>query len=216
MILSTIFLNPTARIFNLRFFLLSNIPVIVVSVLGLRDPDSNLFAPIILGFSCGVCIHHLLACCIFVMIFIIRIFDPVYIPSMVLLFLCSCLSDRHGRQTKELLLTQRLAFLGGCTQTNPPYTPQSILLNRSLARPLGESKYIIFARAFILSCIALGVPAFGIFAVVIRPVKSAVSTRDIVRPTWPEDHSGPGNVSVSFSWFRPTGDRDPAWILPKN
>jgi hypothetical protein len=33
-----------------------------VSVLGLRDPDSNPFAPIILGFSCGVCIHHLLAC----------------------------------------------------------------------------------------------------------------------------------------------------------
>jgi hypothetical protein len=62
----------------------------------------------------------------------------------------------------------------------------------------GESKYIIFARAFILSCIALEVPAFGIFATVIRPVRSAVSTRDIVKPTWPEDLSGPGNVSVSF------------------
>jgi hypothetical protein len=62
----------------------------------------------------------------------------------------------------------------------------------------GESKYIIFARAFILSCIALGVPAFGRFAVVIRPVKSAVSTRNIVKPTWPEDYSGPGNVSASF------------------
>ncbi|KAJ7311601.1 hypothetical protein DFH08DRAFT_974029 [Mycena albidolilacea] len=135
------------------------------------------------------------------MIFIITIFDLVYIPSLVLLFFSLVFRLATVVKTKELLLAQRLAFLGGCTQTNPPYTPQSILLNRSLARPLvrGESKYIIFARAFILSCIALGVPAFGIFATVIRPISSAVSTRNIVKPTWPEDHSGPGNVSVSFS-----------------
>ncbi|KAJ7827791.1 hypothetical protein B0H14DRAFT_1227252 [Mycena olivaceomarginata] len=120
MILSTIFLNPTARVFNLRFFLLSNIPVIVVSVLGLRDPDSNPFAPIILGFSCGVCIHHLLAIFkwplrglaaidlsvvvielgLFVMIFIITIFDLVYIPSMVLLFFALVLSFGLPRSSK--------------------------------------------------------------------------------------------------------------------
>jgi hypothetical protein len=73
---------------------------------------------------------------VFVMIFIIRIFDPVYIPSLVLLFFALVFRIATVVKTKELLLTQRLAFLGGCTQTNPPYTPQSILLNRSLARPL--------------------------------------------------------------------------------
>jgi hypothetical protein len=31
---------------------------------------------------------------------------------------------------------QKLNFLGGCTSANPPYKPWSILLNRSIARPL--------------------------------------------------------------------------------
>ncbi|KAJ7827763.1 hypothetical protein B0H14DRAFT_2813568 [Mycena olivaceomarginata] len=203
MILSTIFLNPTARVFNLRFFLLSNIPVIVVSVLGLRDPDSNPFASIILGFSCGVCIHHLLAIFKWPLRGLAAIDLSVVVIELGLLVMIFIMIHNDFRSC-ELLLTQRLAFLGGCTKTNPPYK--------------GESKYIIFARAFILSCIALEVPAFGIFAVVIRPVRSAVSTRNIVKPTWPEDHSGSVNVSVSFVefWFRPTGDRDHAWILPKN
>ncbi|KAJ7355983.1 hypothetical protein DFH08DRAFT_1053717 [Mycena albidolilacea] len=183
MILSTIFLNPTARIFNLRFFLLSNIPVIVVifkwPVRGLAAIDLSVVV-IELG--------------LLVMIYIITIFSPVYIPSLILLFFSLVFRIATVVKTKELLLTQRLAFLGGCTQINPPYTPQSILLNRSLARPLvrGESKYIIFARAFILSCIAPGVPAFGIFAVVIRPIKSAKGQSGSEFRIWGGGGSRPG------------------------
>ncbi|KAJ7798336.1 hypothetical protein B0H14DRAFT_2617987 [Mycena olivaceomarginata] len=199
MILSTIFLNPTARVFNLRFFLLSNIPVIVVSVLGLRDPDSNPFAPIILGFSCGVCIHHLLAIFkwpmrglaaidlvlvvielgLFVMIFIITIFDLVYIPSMVLLFFALVFRIATVVKTKELPSDPTAGLLGRL-YTNKP----------TVYSPINPPQSISGAAI---------IPAFGIFAVVIRPVRSAVSTRNIVKPTWPEDHSGPGNVSVSFN-----------------
>ncbi|KAJ7807342.1 hypothetical protein B0H14DRAFT_3881958 [Mycena olivaceomarginata] len=89
-------------------------------------------------------------------------------------------------KTKERLLTQRLRFLGCCTRSRPAYTLLSILLNRSLARPLvrGESRYIVVARALILSCIALGVPAFGIYATVIMPLTSTIFTRTVMNPPW--------------------------------
>ncbi|KAJ7323234.1 hypothetical protein DFH08DRAFT_1029526 [Mycena albidolilacea] len=89
-------------------------------------------------------------------------------------------------KTKERLLTQRLRFLGCCARSNPPYTPLAIILNRSLARPLvrGESRYIVVSRALVLSCVALGVPAFGIYVTVIMPLTSVVSTRTIRNPQW--------------------------------
>jgi hypothetical protein len=48
----------------------------------------------------------------------------------------------------------------------------------------GESRYIVVSRALVLSCIALGVPAFGIYATVIMPLNSVVSTRTIRNPLW--------------------------------
>ncbi|KAJ7168616.1 hypothetical protein C8R46DRAFT_1033825 [Mycena filopes] len=76
-------------------------------------------------------------------------------------------------ESGENLLRQRLEFLGGCTVTRsrPAYSASRILLNRSVGRPLvrGESRVILFARAVIISCIALGIPAFGFYSVVFKP-----------------------------------------------
>ncbi|KAF7350841.1 Short-chain dehydrogenase/reductase family protein [Mycena sanguinolenta] len=89
-------------------------------------------------------------------------------------------------------------FLGACTRSNPPYTPTAILLNRSVSRPLvrGESGIIILARALILSCLAVGVPIFGIYAIVINPIHASVYTRSVVTSPTSEDlDSLPGNVT---------------------
>jgi hypothetical protein len=39
-------------------------------------------------------------------------------------------------KSKDKFFRQRLYFLGGCTPADPPYRALSILLNRSLSRPL--------------------------------------------------------------------------------
>ncbi|KAJ7636699.1 hypothetical protein FB45DRAFT_1001690 [Roridomyces roridus] len=77
---------------------------------------------------------------------------------------------------------QRFVFLGGCPPLRIPYTPMSILLNRSIARPLvrGESMVIIFVRALVLSCMVLGIPVFALYIVLINPIHSQVYTKDIV------------------------------------
>ncbi|KAF7350849.1 hypothetical protein MSAN_01647000 [Mycena sanguinolenta] len=103
-------------------------------------------------------------------------------------------------------LVQRFAFLGACTRSNPPYTPTTILLNRSVARPLvrGESVIIILARALILSCIAVGIPIFGIYSMVISPINASVYTRSVATlPASGQLDSSPGNVTflmVNFAW----------------
>ncbi|KAJ7807338.1 hypothetical protein B0H14DRAFT_1535555 [Mycena olivaceomarginata] len=89
-------------------------------------------------------------------------------------------------KTKERFSRQRFRFLGCCTGSNPSYTWLSIILNRSLARPLvrGESMYIIVSRALVLSCVALGVPAFGIYSTVIMPLTTVVSIRRVREAPW--------------------------------
>ncbi|KAF8172571.1 hypothetical protein K438DRAFT_1981420 [Mycena galopus ATCC 62051] len=102
--------------------------------------------------------------------------------------------------TEAKVLTQRLPFLGSCTPSLPPYNYLSILLNQSLERPLGESKYIIFARAVVLSCNGIALPAFGIYATIIRPASAVIST--IVIPNaeeipWASTDSGSSQFTVN-------------------
>ncbi|KAF7351790.1 Short-chain dehydrogenase/reductase family protein [Mycena sanguinolenta] len=99
-------------------------------------------------------------------------------------------------KSKEKLLVQRFVFLGCCAKSNPPYTVASVLLNRSLARPLvrGESKYIIVARAVVLSATGVGVPAFGIYVTMVEPAAATVSTAWIQPPPLVPDL--PGNVTI--------------------
>ncbi|KAJ6497336.1 hypothetical protein C8R45DRAFT_1211256 [Mycena sanguinolenta] len=103
-------------------------------------------------------------------------------------------------------LIQPFVFLGACARSSPLYTPTTILLNRSVARPLvrGESVIIILARAVILSCITVGIPLFGIYAVVISPIQASVYTRSVATlPASGYLGSPPGNVTflmVNFGW----------------
>ncbi|KAJ7923956.1 hypothetical protein B0H13DRAFT_1864426 [Mycena leptocephala] len=61
----------------------------------------------------------------------------------------------------------------------------------------GESRYIIIARAIVLTCIGLGVPAFGLYVTVITPVNTVVSTILISNPSVKEDL--PGNATLIFA-----------------
>ncbi|KAJ7935057.1 hypothetical protein B0H13DRAFT_1854758 [Mycena leptocephala] len=61
----------------------------------------------------------------------------------------------------------------------------------------GESRYIIIARAIVLTCIGLGVPAFGLYVTVITPVNTVVSTILISNPSVKEDL--PGNATIIFA-----------------
>ncbi|KAJ6483130.1 hypothetical protein C8R45DRAFT_1000653 [Mycena sanguinolenta] len=98
---------------------------------------------------------------------------------------------------------QRFAFLGACVRSSPPYTSTAILLNRSVARPLvrGESVIIILARALILSCIAVGIPIFGIYSMVISPIHASVYTRSVATFATGDLKSPPGNVTFLMSYF---------------
>ncbi|KAF7357204.1 Short-chain dehydrogenase/reductase family protein [Mycena sanguinolenta] len=98
---------------------------------------------------------------------------------------------------------QRFAFLGACARSSPPYTSIAILLNRFVTRPLvrGESVIIIFARALTVSCIAVGIPIFGIYAMAISPIHASVYTRSVATFA-PEDlGSPPGNVTLLMSYI---------------
>ncbi|KAJ7208616.1 hypothetical protein GGX14DRAFT_566832 [Mycena pura] len=113
-------------------------------------------------------------------------------------------------KTKEVFYRQHLAFLGCCSQSHPHYTPLSILLNRSIAHPLvrGESKVIVFARAFVISCVAVGVPAFGIYSIVIVPLNAEVYTKSIVHSTAignPDSQALTGNAEIYLEAFDPPG-----------
>ncbi|KAJ6467335.1 hypothetical protein C8R45DRAFT_1019815 [Mycena sanguinolenta] len=122
----------------------------------------------------------------------------VIVPPVLSLFFSLLFRITTIVKTNEGLLMQRFVFLGHCAPTHPPYTPASILLNRSLARPLvrGESKFIIVARAVVLSCIGIGVPAFGIYVTLIEPTGAKVSTTLIQSPRFVA--ALPGNATIAF------------------
>ncbi|KAJ7029916.1 hypothetical protein C8F04DRAFT_1115455 [Mycena alexandri] len=108
---------------------------------------------------------------------------------------------------------QRFRFLGYCMTSRLPYTPMAIFLNRSVGRPLvrGESFAIIAARAFVLSCIGLAIPAFGIYAMVISPIRAQVYTRSVATFAGADLGSPPGNAtflitSFNFDESQPSAD----------
>ncbi|KAJ7208618.1 hypothetical protein GGX14DRAFT_633474 [Mycena pura] len=182
MVLSTILrvlVHPRARVYNLRLLLLADVVMVVTVGFNVLDEVSRTDRN--LGLVCGIvtCLHHILL-----------------ISTMV--------------KTKELFYRQRLAFLGCCPQSDPNYTPLSILLNRSVARPLvrGESNVIIIARAFIISCVAIGVPAFGLYSIVILPFSAEVYTKSIVYSSAigiQDSQALTGNASISLEAFNQPG-----------
>ncbi|KAF7350840.1 hypothetical protein MSAN_01646000 [Mycena sanguinolenta] len=108
-------------------------------------------------------------------------FRVAFIPLGLSLALSVIFRTATIVRSRGRFFRQRFALLGACTRANPAYTPAAILLNRSISRPLvrGESMIIIVARALTLTCIALGVPVFGIYAMVISPIRASVYTRSV-------------------------------------
>ncbi|KAF7350850.1 hypothetical protein MSAN_01647100 [Mycena sanguinolenta] len=99
---------------------------------------------------------------------------------------------------------QKFVFLGACTRSSPLYTPTAILLNRSVARPLvrGESMIIILARALVLTCISLGVPVFGIYAIVLNPIHASIYTRSVATFSVADLSPPPGNITFLMGLFQ--------------
>ncbi|KAF7362522.1 Short-chain dehydrogenase/reductase family protein [Mycena venus] len=129
-----------------------------------------------------------------------------YIPlglSLTISIMFRVATIMRSNRPRGGFLCQRFAFLGECTPINPPYTPITIFLNRSIARPLvrGESAIIIMARGLVLSCMALGVPMFGIYAIIISPLQAPVYTRSV--PSFEAGNltSPPGNVTFLMEYF---------------
>ncbi|KAJ6461703.1 hypothetical protein C8R45DRAFT_941096 [Mycena sanguinolenta] len=242
--LSSILLNPAARLYTLRFLLIATVPTIYVSmtavnVFGTLDQPS--YHKGIFGLAMGIIIwaHHILAIFYWTLrglavidlatvvieicglVYLtstgsiesldLRLISDTWLPSVVaftilpvaFLFLSLLFRITTIMATKEKLLAQRFSFLGSCELPSPLYTPASILLNRSLARPLvrGESKYIISARAAVLSCIGVGVPAFGIYSTMIKPAHATVSSIWIPRSSRAGDSFDlpGGKATISFS-----------------
>ncbi|KAJ6467349.1 hypothetical protein C8R45DRAFT_938695 [Mycena sanguinolenta] len=140
---------------------------------------------------------------------------PVNIPPLFSLLLSFLFGITTIMENKESLLAQRFGFLGCCGWSSPPYTPASILLKRSLVRPLvrGESKFIITVRALVLTCIGIGAPSFGIYVAVIRPSAATISTTIVANPAF--DIGPPGNATVSVvpAYYVVTPQRVRSWVV---
>ncbi|KAF7367176.1 Short-chain dehydrogenase/reductase family protein [Mycena sanguinolenta] len=206
--LRSIHLNPVARVYTLRALLGAAISLVIWSVINVE----------MFGIVCGIVIllHHILAAFKWTLRGLALIdllsvlaefsvllhfshnldpFSPICIAPLIFLFFSGFFRIATIVYTREGFLIQQFRFLGRCTQSNPPYNTASILLNRSLARPLvrGESKYIIIARALVLSCLWIGVPAFGIYATVLKPAAAVISTTLVDMTV---DDGVPGNATI--------------------
>lgn len=145
----------------------------------------------------------------------------VYPGIILALLLSSSFRISTIIKTRGRNWTQRFEFLGCCTPTQPAYTPVTIVFTRSLTRPVvrydetpnaipkpiespsaprGESRYIIAARAVILTCIALGVPAYGIYTIFIQAFAVEVYTRTSMTE-WLTDDALSGNATIYLVWM---------------
>ncbi|KAJ6543061.1 hypothetical protein B0H19DRAFT_313721 [Mycena capillaripes] len=239
-----ILFNSAARVWNLRFLLLWTIGIIDFWIWN-ADEVIGLVQALGISGSCVLFFHHVLGLVRWpvkglalvdlglVLLEIAALAYAVYwikctegllvsavslAPALFSVFLSALFRIATMATTEEPIIRQRFVFLGSCAPTYPPYTPLRILLNRSIARPLvrGESRFIMFPRAFIISLIAIGVPAFAIYSIIIIPLSTQIYTRDLVAypfaPTqafpFPRSAAPPGNVTVLLSRLdgNPIGD----------
>ncbi|KAJ7723125.1 hypothetical protein B0H14DRAFT_3170094 [Mycena olivaceomarginata] len=129
-----------------------------------------------------------------------------FVPLLVGLIISIIFCVATLLKSPTTVFRQKIAFLGRCKQVTPLYTPLSILLNRSIARPLRAGSNIIivagaFAGAFILSCIVLGVPTFGFYAIVLMPLRAQIYIRDVTNLENIEVEYAPGNVTFCLKPF---------------
>ncbi|KAJ6473494.1 hypothetical protein DFH09DRAFT_1218872 [Mycena vulgaris] len=166
--------NPSLRVYNLRLLLLANIVAVALvfrwPIRGLAALDLALVA-IELGVEGYLCLDFL---------------GLWLVPLLIALAMSAVFRIATIVNSKGGLWSQQFEFLGCCMRTQPAYTPLTILLTRTLRRPLvrcvshysdPESRFIIFARALVLTCIALGVPAFGLYMIFVKPLSAQVYAR---------------------------------------
>ncbi|KAJ7347713.1 hypothetical protein DFH08DRAFT_1080040 [Mycena albidolilacea] len=223
MILTTLLFNPLIRVWNLRFLLLWTLGIIgyeiwsksvnqfVIIVCGLlllhhvlgvggwrfkglaaADLGLTLGEIATLGWATYSYEHEVSA---------YKFFPAIVTPGLVTLSLSAVFRISTIKIADEPILHQRLLFLGGCARTHPPYTALSVLLNRSIARPLvrGEGRYIIVMRAFVLSLVGISVPAFAIYSIFITPLSTQIYKRDLSDPY---TYTLPGNATVLLDLFQ--------------
>ncbi|KAJ7861914.1 hypothetical protein B0H13DRAFT_2354907 [Mycena leptocephala] len=220
--LSTIFFNTTFRVWNIRLIFVEAIgPIICCAPSSrLEDPNGPLATYLFLTLTV-ILLHHTLAVfqwptaslgIVDVTLVIIELGVMCYIAlsmSHVGLFFVPLLAGLIFSiifrvatilKSSTRVLRQPLAFLGGCKQVKPPYTPLSILLNRSITQPLvrAESKIIILARALVLSGIVLGVPVFALYVIVLVPLRAQIYVRSIAHLQDIEVGDAPGKATFSL------------------
>ncbi|KAJ7182957.1 hypothetical protein C8R43DRAFT_941043 [Mycena crocata] len=104
---------------------------------------------------------------------------PYFIPQSMTLAISAVFRLETMATSKIRIWRQRFDLLGFCKQVHPSYTPLSTFLTASIVRPLvrGESRRVIFIRAVFLSCIVVGVPAFGIYTIIFAPLQAQLYIR---------------------------------------
>ncbi|KAF7355817.1 Short-chain dehydrogenase/reductase family protein [Mycena venus] len=212
MIGSTFLFSPVARVWNLRSLLVGTLAIIcfwVVSDVQAAPYGVPVWVVLATMGFCLMFLHHLLVvarwpfrglavlelgwtlgtCCLGFTL-LLYVF-PLLVPlSLSVLFRIATIKN-----SGEPLLRQRFVFLGGCSRTHPPYTPLSILLNRSISRPLvrGESMFVIVPRGIVISIIGAALFAFLIYLVLVAPSTTPIYERSI--RLW-DDVYIPGNATI--------------------
>ncbi|KAJ7740878.1 hypothetical protein B0H14DRAFT_3167863 [Mycena olivaceomarginata] len=193
--------NPIVRVSTIRTLLSVTLWVITTCVWELSTGslttgrDIRLFR-MLLGLVCLIAVHHIavlfanqkLLAIIDLFLNILEIIYTIIMMLMdlslgILLFLVLLTATAIFRiatlrASPDRFWRQKFAFLGCCSPTNPPYTPWSILLNRSLRRPLvrGEFVGIIILRAVILSGIFLVIPVVALYLIIGAPLQASIQT----------------------------------------
>ncbi|KAJ7684092.1 hypothetical protein DFH06DRAFT_1288514 [Mycena polygramma] len=221
--LPNILFNPTARVWNLRVLVLEIIVVCGLLVLALRELEYGrhtlVLASDILFSTFGfILIHHLSFVlnwsmpCLAILDLMLIFFEVwgiasgftfvniglwhanlgtklrslltfAFIPIGLSLTISAAFRVATIIRSKGRFFRQRFMFLGACTTLKLPYTPMAIILNRSIGRPL-------------VSCIGLAVPAFGIYTMVLSPIRAQIYTRSVA--TFGELGSPPGNATFAM------------------
>ncbi|KAJ7474053.1 hypothetical protein FB451DRAFT_1558305 [Mycena latifolia] len=219
----TVLFSPTARVYNLRVLLLSNIGTIIF--VAYPSPSVSASTRTVTFISCAVItLHHILVAfpwrmrtlatidlalvvieiCVFG--YLVSLFWYIFFTELglVALLLSALFRTSTIILCKDGLLRQQFSFLGGCTPVHPPYTPLSTLLNRSISRPLvrGESTIIVFARAVIISLGAVIIPFVAYDFIFVVPQFAQAYTRSIVISNEGDVSLPGGNATVVLAGFR--------------
>ncbi|KAJ7636697.1 hypothetical protein FB45DRAFT_1138512 [Roridomyces roridus] len=195
MIFSGLLFSPTLRVWNLRLLLLATLVAFIWLPLAIKEVDVVFY--ILSPTFVLILVHHvaflfrwpipilalvdwllafLESCGVVAGLYIsalprlyIATFKFVCIPLGTSMLLSMIFRTATILQNQERLFHQRFAFLGGCPIPSRPYTPLSILPNRSISRPLvrGESTIVILVRAVVLSRITIGLPIFAVYFVLV-------------------------------------------------